>query len=585
MSTRTHGTDRRWLWLLALGLALHLPGLWTGYFSDDFTHLWVLEGHRFGSTLEPWSLYDFGSAEDFRSSTQDLGGVPWWVADDWKVRFFRPVASVVLWFEHVVGGGSPLGHALGGLALWGALLAAIRRLALRWGFKPWAAGAALLIFACSESTHLPVSWAANHNSLLEALFGVLALTAVARARPSARDVLLATGLAMLATASKESGAIFLVLVAVRCAFVAGAPRRRAALPVAAIGAFLALWLLGGYGSTSLFYPMPWEHLGEVRMRGILLGLFGLGGLVGPASLDLMVFHSSLLDPQTPLGALLLLALIGLSILALHVATSRLRATPSGGLLVGWLGLSILSQVCAPTSDRLLFVPAIAFALLAARWVEVSIEQRRGRATVAIVATLMVPVSGLSLVGRQLALADAAAEARELIDEIVHVAPEGGDVVLLNLPNALAGLSLGPAVRLAGGHGDLRPWPLQFGRGGATVERRSVDTYRITRNDGAFLGNPLERVFSTFGHAPDFEASTEHRVGPLSVVPGGRGAPEQRPSRDDPRTFIELSVDHSDLARPLVLAAWVDGHLEAFDLPPVGGSFQFPDAHSRAPLAP
>lgn len=568
---------------LLVGVLLHLPGLATGYFADDFTHQWILAGESYGDRLAPWALFDFGAASDYRAA-EELGGIPWWTAEDWKVRFFRPVASVQMWLEDRVVGGAALGHGIGGLLLWAVLLGAVARLGQRLGLAPGAIAIALVIFACDESTHLPVTWTANRNSLLEALLGVLAVTAVAGSQVRARDGLTATALAVLATASKESGVLFLGLVFLRCATAGAASRRVAALPLAAIGGFFALWLAGGYGSTSLFYPLPWEQAQVVQSRATMLALLGLGGLLGPGALDLAFLQGGRdLGPLIPRWWDSLPAVAALSLAALAVAALPARRVRLGGGLLLWLLLGLAAQSSAPLSERLLFVPMIPFALLAGALVQRAWTSAATRPVSVLVVALAVVVSGSATVLRQVAVALAAAEARDVVEQLAELEPAGGEVIVISLPNALAGLSLGPAVRMAGGGPSTRVWPLRFGRGGATIERAADGTVRLTATEGGWLSNPLERVFASFARRPGTEPPSEHRVGPLTVRPAGSASTET--PRDAIEAFESIAVTVAGGPDRATWVAWIDGGFQVVELPDVGGSRAVPAATSRAPLAP
>ncbi|MEO0652867.1 MAG: hypothetical protein AAFZ65_19490, partial [Planctomycetota bacterium] len=215
---RPHGT--RWtLALAALAVATHWPSLHTGLFADDLVQHHVLEHGTFGPTLRPWALFDFGTALAFEQDDAAGAGVPWWTAQDWKARFWRPVASLWIWAEHALLP-CPRGHQSAALVLFAVLVAIFHRLALRLGLSLGAATTAAGLFSLQASTHLPVAWTANRNSLLEAVFGSLALfvalTPVQRperpwlalARPMG-----ALLLAWLATLSKESGVLFFPLLA------------------------------------------------------------------------------------------------------------------------------------------------------------------------------------------------------------------------------------------------------------------------------------------------------------------------------------------------------------------------------------
>lgn len=599
--------------VVILALATHSPSLQTGLFADDFVHHHVLEHGRFGPTLRPWALFDFGTALAFEQADSDLAGVPWWTATDWKARFWRPVASLWIWAEHSLSP-QPQGHQAAALGLFALLVGVVHRFALQLGLTPRAATLGAALFSLQTSTHIPVAWTANRNSLLEATFGVLALAlALAATRRTGRGATCvawsAILAALLATLSKESGLLFLGLiawllgVAPRTAEVdpSGARTRRPTLASIALVAMLAyplLWSATGHGSTSLYYPVPWEQPTLVLERGLLLGTVGLLSLVSPASLDLLVFH-----PELPLTRLTIgLGTALAAALALCLLPPALRRTaaappdpsharPAHPFLIAWLLTTLAAQAPAPPSDRLLLVPAIPAMLLLGALADRAWRRSHSaahRAAVATVLTLLASSAILDLVLRQTALAAAAREARQAHADLVRF---DGDLILLQLPNALTGLGLGPAVRRAGGDPERRPWPLQFGRGEVTLTRSDDRQLTIDSPGGSLLSNAVERVFGSFDSvphgptAPGARAGSRHRTGPLQWTVT-RGATEAARRDHLPALeSIDLRVEGPPSDPLPTLLRWTEHGWEPVDWPPLGESRTLPAARSSARLAP
>jgi hypothetical protein len=112
---------RRWLWLVPFGLALHLPTLGMGFFTDDYSHQIILQGAEH-PTLRPWSLYDFGGVPAPDEPGRQFGFFPWWTSPDWKIRFFRPLTSLTLWLDHFLFGRWSVGYHLTSLAWFAGIL-------------------------------------------------------------------------------------------------------------------------------------------------------------------------------------------------------------------------------------------------------------------------------------------------------------------------------------------------------------------------------------------------------------------------------------------------------------------------------
>lgn len=594
--------QRRWLAIvLAAAFLIRLPGLATGLFADDFVQHWTLEHGSYGPELRPWALFEFGTALGFEQAETELSGAPWWTSPDWKARFLRPLSSVAIWLEHELAP-CPWGHQAIALALLLALLASVGALARAMGSSPAATTLAIALLAVEESTHLPVAWTANRNSLLEALFGVLALLAVVRsgAHPI-RAALLGTAFAAAAAASKESGAIFLLLVAFALPARIGGAGRAAhhlhrLIPLAVLCIHALVFIAGSYGARSLYYPEPWTEPGVVMVRGATTALFAPLSLLSPASIDLWIFHPA--DPATWLttlsGAIACIAvalLIGKRSGAHSVNGSRFG--PNTGVLALWFLLGLALQAPAPPSDRLLLVPAIPFVILVGRCLCAPSEFAVHRALVkparALILITVLVGSGTGLTLRQISLATVAAEARHAHAELAGTSEPTPHRLLLQLPNALTGLGLGPAVRLAGGAPDAKVWPLRFGRGALEVVGLDTRTLELRATDGPFLANPVERVFSSFDRKPHGptagEPGTVHEVGPVVVEVLDGPATADRADRIPPFETVRLTLADGIDPHQVTLLAWSEDTWVEVPWPGAGERSTVAAARSRAILAP
>jgi hypothetical protein len=82
--------------LLALGT------LSAGFILDDYAFVGWLEGTS-PRRVTPFDLYEFASgerAENFEMVRR--GPWPWWTDLDFKIRFFRPLSSALLFIDHAV---------------------------------------------------------------------------------------------------------------------------------------------------------------------------------------------------------------------------------------------------------------------------------------------------------------------------------------------------------------------------------------------------------------------------------------------------------------------------------------------------
>ncbi len=533
---------------MALALFVHAPSLGAGYMADDFGVQLVLDGRVDSPTWKPWSLYDFGTFAGVSAHTLESGAFPWWTDSDWRVRFFRPLSSLSLWFDRALFGASPVGGHAMSLCLFALLLFAARRLYLRLGLSPPAALAAIVILAFDSSALVPVGWIANRNSLLEGLFAVLAIHAALEtvARPTWQRALLALSIAVLATASKESGLhVFLVL-----ALLFARERRHstharffsaAAMTCVEIAVVYTLvYARSGFGSNVQFYPMPWSSPGEFAHRAFADFVCAPIAAVAPFSLDLLVLAPA------KFWTILLVALILGAPVVVFIAR-RLRHVPNAGFLLAWGALALLPQAGAPPSDRLLFTPMIAWSALIAMYLAATLASSV-RATIPAfewrfawsIAAASTILSGLVTVVTGVTLA----QGSELMRNVIRDADVGSqthgarDAFLMQAsPSSMVALSPVSVWRALGGSEDVRFHALQCGRRALSWTRSSDAMFSLETLDEPFLTQPFEGVFLT--HDPTGRQAGVWRSAEFTV----RGTPDADGNLR--RIEIELSASLDD----------------------------------------
>lgn len=577
---------RRWVALvILLGVALHFPSLGLGLFSDDYAHELVLREPGLSSTMGPLSLYEFGAVPTPDSELWSMGVLPWWTEADWEVRFLRPLASLSRWLDSAVWGRSAWGMHLTGLLLFALLEGLVFALYRGLGLPPRAALAGLVLFACEDGAVLPVGWLAQRNTLLEVLFTVAALVVAMRgAVPGGgRSWVAALVLALCASLCKESGVVAFALLAVWIGWrhridpgVVDRARVRRALSMLAVPASLWLVILiaGDYGSTSAFYPEPWTDPASFLARALVLFPTAFIALVSPASLDAL-FMAPGAAPWAALAAAPV-AVLGCAIVWRHV-----RGHPAAPFLFAWIPLALAPQCGAPISDRLLMGASIGCAgllgLVLASGPRLGPPWRCPGRMLPLLVLFAAGSQAGSTVLRGLVLLDIADLARREVLE-AEIGPPGDgprDVLFLQFSSSLAGLSAGPTHRYETGDGEVRIWPLQFGRRALRWTRVDARTIDVTSLDEPFLVHPVERVFQTSSGAP--EVGTTWRTAFLDVE-----------AREVDSAGLRTVRVHAarDLDEPGVrFLAWRDGALRAVAPPRVGATAELPRAPEPFPLAP
>ncbi|MBK6697739.1 MAG: hypothetical protein IPG50_36975 [Myxococcales bacterium] len=160
--------------VIPLGIVLFYASLRTGFFLDDFSQSLMVEG-RFPALRGPTNLYDFVEPSS-HALLAPRGLLPWWFHPDLQIRFFRPLASALLYADHRLFGHAPLPFHLHSLLWWVLAIFSVRGLLLR-SFSPRQAALATAIFALSPCHSLPLAWIANREALLAITFGTLGLSA------------------------------------------------------------------------------------------------------------------------------------------------------------------------------------------------------------------------------------------------------------------------------------------------------------------------------------------------------------------------------------------------------------------------
>lgn len=230
-----------------LALVLLAPTVGMGFYADDYLHQSVLEGADERVPMRPWGLFDFGSREDWRRLDGSVGSFPWWTGEDWRVRFFRPLTSIVIWGEFALFGGWAPGYHLLGIGLFVLLLALVGPFYRALGLAPGTALLGTLLVALSHTAVLPAGWPANLNSLLAALCATGSMTVLLGSRePSPARLGAGLALAVGAALANESGVVALLLAALVCALHArvASPARQRLRLASGIAVTLVLAHLG-----------------------------------------------------------------------------------------------------------------------------------------------------------------------------------------------------------------------------------------------------------------------------------------------------------------------------------------------------
>jgi hypothetical protein len=375
----------RWLVLAALllaGVIVYSPSVRSEFLLDDYLHASMIDG-SFPVHRGPFNLYDFVDDGE-RPLLVERGMLPWWSHPELRIRFLRPLSSVLRWSEQRVFGRGALVPHLHSLLWWAAAVFAARRLFRRL-LPPRAAMLATAVFALSPCHALPIAWLANREALVSLTFGALAIDSYFRFREEGGLLHAASAMALFAVAL-AGGEYALCLGGYVLAFELlargqGLGRRVLGLLAYAVPAagYLAARAALGYGTHgSSFYNDPLHE----PVAFLLTAPRRLCALVMQEWLT--VDADDALSPWTV--AALAIAVIALAIVPLrHVFASlepRFRAR-ARVLLVG-SHFALLPVLAVDPSPRVLGAAMLGlspvFALVMAHaWFPVTLPERRGAA--------------------------------------------------------------------------------------------------------------------------------------------------------------------------------------------------------------
>ena len=359
------------VWAVWLAVLVALPGLQAGFLIDDWAHAAAISG-QIPSHPGPLQLYDFGNGDAVRMRAHQDIGYPWFAVPELKVRFFRPLSSLLTYADHRLLGATPVvAHALS-FVLYALLVAAVAALAVR-ALGPGLGGLAAVLYALDDAHGMPAIWLANRNALVAA--GPVLWGMVAWLRFREDGWLPGRGLAILGfVVGLTGGETALSAMALPlCYELFGGPqpgaalrsRLRAMAPLLAVVVSYGLIYKGlGYGARHSGAYLDPVHEPLLFLRAAALRIPGLlGVLIGNAPIELTVAIPGLTPWFAVAGALAAIVVGWL----LRAAWPTLDADARRHLRWMVLGslLALVPVAATFPSGRLLTVASVGSALVLA----------------------------------------------------------------------------------------------------------------------------------------------------------------------------------------------------------------------------
>lgn len=187
-----------------------IPALFSGYLGDDYIHHALLNPQIPIPKANDWSIFGLFSwidAEPGRNRVlMDLGVIPWWIDENMRYQFWRPLSELSHWVDHQLWRHSPFMMHLHSLLWYLGLGYLMFRLFRQMGLAMPPALLGIAVFMLDATHGLTISWIANRNALIAAVLGVLAIQHYMRWRETQAPGHFAASLGLL-LASLLSGEI------------------------------------------------------------------------------------------------------------------------------------------------------------------------------------------------------------------------------------------------------------------------------------------------------------------------------------------------------------------------------------------
>lgn len=521
--------------LLVVIAGLRWPATSIGLISDDFMHAGMLAGSYPGESYGPFDLYEFFRPGNLPAYV-DKGVAPWWSEPELFGTVLRPLASLLLWLDHVLAPGHERLWLLHSLAWFLATVAAAGAVFRRLFPLPIAA-LGLVLFACDASVIWPLSWLANRCVLVSALFGFAALAVHLDWRGHAPHRWGPWGpwieglLVGLSFAAGEYAIAIVGFVGGIELFSAGTKRERAKAMLPALIPF-ALYLLahqvlayGTFGTAAYVdpfeAPLDWAQAAGSRVPALASSAFwsipaATVHVIRFISFDAMIDYLPLGPSGTEyerLHVTVAVAGLVLALFALVLARAGLHAHERRALwmlgLGGLLGLVPLSV--APAHTRLLVLIQlgacpITAALVLASW-RLSLQRRLEHPAKRLRGLVLAPFAALALAlagPGDLAWADSQIDhLRELQTSAIAAFTQGDlldqelaerDVIVLASNNQAVGL-YGEFMLEAYGWPAPASWKsLAMGEFAMFAFRPSANVLELSAIQAAWLNSPSELFF-------------------------------------------------------------------------------------------
>lgn len=572
----------RWALPLLVSLALFVPGVFADHYNDDWTLRVIAEGRAPGFDNSPWRLFEFTRSQANTTELIATGSMPWWTEPSLRLRFFRPLSSLLFALDVRVLGPSPtLAHVHS--LLW---IVALLWLTGRWFERVLPARTARVAWwLVALSPHLVngALWASARNGVSASVCVMAALLLQARAHAQQRPAPIAKLLALfvigLCFGELALGFVplFVAMEWARGAHPTARSLLRSASPVVVSAlVYLGLYVALGFGAggSGLYLDPVRDFSTALREAPLRLGVLVLDGLYTvPSELYLML-------PGARVG----IAVVALSTLALLLAWLHRSAPTRDREAHRTLLAVVYGSLCALApgllgipGGRLLTVAIVGFAALLAAWVDRALEARAQRrawawAALAIVAVVRLALGGLLRVGASAQLVKVSRDERRVAATASFRCPKNANFVLVDGADPVLGMYAAPAMAYLDPAigGTFRTLSMQLDT--LVLTRTGERSFSLEPEHGGTL---TDFVFAEVFRRPASAMRAGDVVRTTTMSATVERVRDGRPQRVNFRFDAPFDGGQTCVLR------WRAGRVESFDLPPIGQSMRV--AHERGPL--
>ena len=333
-----------------------------GFVFDDYSQQGILTLIKSGE--KEMNIFNFiTTPEEVRYYTQ-VTSLPWWTSPKWRIKYFRPVATLSHFIDFSLWGSNPLPYHINNV-IWYALLVVLLYVLYR-SFCHHGAMAfcGALVFAVEPCHYLAVRWLANRNDIICATFLVLSFICYIRFCRERRYLycILFVFSYLLALLTKELAFIFPILIFaydwIRCKGFKEIMKGHGNIYLFLViinTVYFAFYAGCGYGSYWYEERSLWYFLLEF-LKAATLYLNSLFYCISTATVSTYIFPRYWF-----IFVLLLLFLLYL----LYLIWEKRKFYPEVNLFMLWIFLPLPLMIVPPITDRLLLIPSIGYAYLVA----------------------------------------------------------------------------------------------------------------------------------------------------------------------------------------------------------------------------